>query len=156
MPTPAAGFLVGEQSSSSGAQWDVVAPIAWGADFASATTLTITRGTRLQTMIGWGAAMTDTSAYNVISLMNASTRAAFLEAGWGVTGAGWTVGRITLNSADYSVRSYSYDNVTDDFDLAAVDHTVSYDTEHVIPVVTGARAVVKARTGGEMTLFASP
>ena len=44
--------------------------------------------------------------------MNDTIRASFLEAGWGVTGMGWTVGRITLNSADYSVKSYDYDNVS--------------------------------------------
>lgn len=107
VPTIAPGYLVGEQSSAAGDQWTIVSPIAWGADFASQTTLTIDRASPLQTVIGWGAAMTDTSGYNVVSLMNATTRAAFFEAGWGATGAGWTVGRVTVRRGAPSPRGGS-------------------------------------------------
>lgn len=54
VPTPLAGNIVGEQSSSAGDQWRVLPPIAWGADFTAPTSLTITRASKHQTMIGWG------------------------------------------------------------------------------------------------------
>ena len=54
------------------------------------------------------------------------------------------------------MKSYSYDNVTDDFDLVAFDKNLTYDKVHVQPFINAARAVVRARTGGEMQLFASP
>jgi glucosylceramidase len=53
-------------------------------------------------MLGFGAAFTDTSAYNYVELMSPATRAAFLEAVWGESGLGYTVGRVTINSADFS------------------------------------------------------
>ena len=68
VPTPRAGYIVGEQSSAAGDQWTIVPDIPWGPDFSSPTTLTINRAATAQTMIGWGAAMTDTSGFNVISV----------------------------------------------------------------------------------------
>lgn len=106
VPVPAAGQVVGEQSTMNGAataMWGPTAPLAWGADFASAKSLTVARASRAQPMIGFGAAYTDTAAWNV-RRMNATTRAAFLEATFGATGSGWTLMRVTINSADYSFQ----------------------------------------------------
>ena len=108
VPVPATRQIVGEQSSMAGATWALTSPITWSTDFSSAKSLTIARTTRAQTMLGFGAAFTDTAGWNV-NRMNAATRSAFLEAGWGETGAGWTLMRVTINSADYSFQTYNFD-----------------------------------------------
>lgn len=105
VPVPAAGQIVGETSSKSGAQWQVNAPISWGADFQSAVTLTVDRSQTLQPILGFGAAFTDTAGWNFVR-MNATTQAAYLESTFGETGAQWTLGRVTINSADYSFQTY--------------------------------------------------
>lgn len=105
VPVPTKGQLVGETSSKSGATWQVNAPISWGADFQSDATLSIDRTKKLQPILGFGAAFTDTAGWNFVR-MNATTQAAFLESTFGETGAQWTLGRVTINSADYSFQTY--------------------------------------------------
>jgi glucosylceramidase len=107
VPVPQKGQIVGEQSVSNGNMWELTAPITWGADFSAPVSLTVSRTSRQQPVLGFGSAFTDTAGWNFMK-MNATTRAAFLEAGWGETGAGWTLGRVTINSADYSVQTYAY------------------------------------------------
>ena len=154
VPVPTSSEIVGEQSTSGGAMWALTPPLEWSADFPSAASLTIARTASQQPMLGFGAAFTDTSGWNVLR-MNASTRAAFLEAGWGETGSGWTLGRVTINSADYSFKTYAYDNTPDDFTLAHFDHNLTYDKVNVQPFIKGALAVAAAY-GADVKLFASP
>ena len=154
VPVPGAKQIVGEYSSSNGATWTLTTPLTWGADFTSPKSLTISRASRAQPMLGFGAAYTDTAAWNVRK-MNATTRAAFFEAGWGETGAGWTVMRVTMNSADYSAQTYNYDATPDDFTLAHFDHNLTYEKVNVIPFIKGTLDVVHAY-GGEVKMFASP
>ena len=154
VPVPAAHQIVGEQSTNNGAMWALTAPLTWGSDFPSSKSLTIARTTREQPMLGFGAAFTDTSGWNYMK-MNATTRAAFLEAGWGETGAGWTLMRVTINSADYSFKSYAYDSTPDDFSLAHFDHNLTYDKVNVQPFIKGALAVARAY-GADIKMFASP
>jgi hypothetical protein len=102
---------VGEQSSDApGDKWRVLPPLTWGADFPATTSLTVTRNNVRQPVIGFGSAMTVTSAFNAISLMNDTTRQEFLEAGWGSSGLQWSINRITLNSADYRCEPGTYSN----------------------------------------------
>lgn len=106
VPVPGKGQLVGETSSKAGATWQVNAPLTWGADFPSTVSLTIDRTKKQQPMLGFGAAFTDTAGWNFMH-MNATTQAAFLESTFGETGAQWTLGRVTINSADYSFQTYA-------------------------------------------------
>jgi O-glycosyl hydrolase len=94
----------------------------WSVDFPFAgRDVSVFRSQHAQSIFGFGAAFTDTSAYNAQIFMNASVRDAFLAAFWGPSGLDYSVGRVTLNSADYSFQSFNYDNVTDDFSLASFD-----------------------------------
>lgn len=106
VPVPTQGQLVGETSSKAGATWSINAPLAWGADFPSTLSLTIDRSAKAQTMLGFGSAFTDTAAWNFMH-MNESIQAAYLESTFGQTGAQWTLGRVTINSADYSFQTYA-------------------------------------------------
>jgi len=77
--------------------------------------------------MGFGGAMTDTSAYNVEVWMNDDVKDQFYEAMWGDSGLGLNLGRVTLNSADYSTESFNYDDTPDDFALEDFDHDLSFD-----------------------------
>ena len=101
---------------------------------------------------GFGAAFTDTSTYNAQVFMNASVRDAFLAAFWGPSGLDYSVGRVTLNSADYSFQSFNYDNVTGVFSLASFDDSLAYDSQRVVPLLREAAA----RATDPLRLFASP
>jgi len=69
-----------------------------------------------------------------------------------------TLGRVTLNSADYSYESFNYDNVRGDTNLSHFDHTLAYDHQRVIPMIKQARATATAAGswGDDIKLFASP
>ena len=64
--------------------------------------------------------------------------------------------RITLNSADYSVESFNYDNVTGDMNLAEFDDSLSYDNQRVIPLIRLANETASTKGSGPLRLFASP
>lgn len=106
VPVPANGEIAGETSSESGLAWQVNPPISWGTDFPSTVTLTVHRSSAKQSILGFGPAFTDTAAWN-FQHMNATTKATFLENCFGETGAQWTLGRVTINSADYSFQTYA-------------------------------------------------
>ena len=81
--------------------------------------------------------MTDTSAYNAMVFMREDVRDEFFQALWGASGLGLTLGRVTLNSADYSLETFSYDAVPDDFEHAhfgRADADVSRLSDEASPV----------------------
>ena len=118
------GTITVVQSSEAGDQWKALPPLAWGPDFGGAAVAVDMNVTR-QIVMGFGAAMTDTSAYNAMVWMNPDVRDRFFEALWGRTGLGLSLGRVTLNSADFSYETFNYDGVRDDFELAHFDHTLA-------------------------------
>lgn len=148
----AAGDIALTQSSAAGDQWAPQAPLSWSADFAAAIDVSIDAHVLHQEMMGFGTGMTDTSAVNAMVFMRDDVRAEWYEALWGASGLHYSIGRVTLNSADYSFESFNYDNVTDDFALAHFDHTLAYDAQRVQPMIRGAAAVAQF----PLRLFASP
>lgn len=54
---------------------------------------------------------------------------------FGKNGIGFTLGRIHINSCDFSLESYSFDDVPEDYDLAYFDDNVTHDTEQIIPFI---------------------
>lgn len=105
---PVAGSVELVESSEAGAHWKKMPPLQWEADeFAAEVAVTAQLEERKQRVMGFGSAMTDTSAYNAMVWMDDRTRSAFFEALWGKTGLGLSVGRVTLNSADYSFQSFN-------------------------------------------------
>jgi glucosylceramidase len=98
-------------------------------------------------------------------------RRQFLNAYWGPTGIGYTVGRVHMNSCDFCVASYSFDDVdgtpqcwpltvvsdrgrvrSGDTNLTHFDSNVSHDTQAMIPLILAAN-----KTGnGSVRLFLSP
>jgi glucosylceramidase len=123
-----------------------------------------------QTVFGFGGAFTEAAALNFFSLsdsdqemvLDAYFGSPFDESGSG--GHGYQLGRIPINSCDFSPKQFSYDNYTNDStDLPHFDHNVVHDTNQVIPFVLKAQERAerarKARNMEEeekLFLFGSP
>eukprot|EP01052_Picozoa_sp_SAG31_P031903 SAG31_NODE_3435_length_4275_cov_15.841954_4_plen_271_part_00 len=144
------------ESSEAGASWKRMPPLSWQHDFTAEVDVTVHLSEKKQTVMGFGSAMTDTSAYNAMVWMDDKTQSEYFEALWGKSGLGLSIGRVTLNSADYSFQSFNYDNITDDFSLQHFDHTLAYDRQRVQPMIKRAMATAAAAWQDTIKLFASP
>jgi glucosylceramidase len=104
---------------------------------------------RSQTHIGIGGALTDASAETYAKLPAAKQREimdAYFDPNKGI---GYTIGRTTIHSCDFSSGSYTY--VTEgDRDLKSFN--VQHDRQFRIPFTKQAIATA----GGKLTIFASP
>lgn len=81
-----------------------------------------------QPIIGFGAAFTEAASLNYQSLSD-KAKEHLMELLFGKTGLGYSIGRVPLNSCDFSVKSYSFDEVNDDFDLKHFDTNVTHDAQ---------------------------
>lgn len=77
-------------------------------------------------ILGFGGAFTEASSLNFMSL-NDVGRDAVAELLFGKEGLGYSLGRVPINSCDFSVSSYSFDDVLDDYDLESFDTKVTHD-----------------------------
>lgn len=123
--------------------------VTWQPDFSSPVTVTVNPSQKFQTILGFGGAFTESSAY-VYSTLNANLQKQIVEAYWGATGIHYTVGRIHMNSCDFSLGSYSADDEHNDFTLA--NFTIEHDNKWVIPLV---KAAINA-SSAHINLFLTP
>ena len=77
-------------------------------------------------ILGFGGAFTEATALNYMSL-SPKGREAVISLLFGKDGLGYSLGRVHINSCDFSVKSYNFDNVTDDFNLTHFDMKVEHD-----------------------------
>jgi len=142
------------QTSLAGDRFAQQANVSWGGDFPSSQAVTIARNTSFQTVMGFGGAFTESASYNFAQLSD-SARAALLAAYWGPGSNGYTVGRVPMNSADFSLSSYNQDNVTNDYSLSDFDDKVTRDHQYMIPFI---QAAIGANGGAApgIRLFLSP
>jgi glucosylceramidase len=143
------------ESSAAGATWAARAPQAW-VPAGAAPAIVFDLGAPRQEVSGFGAAFTDTSAYNALVYAEPAVRAAFVEAYWGASGLRASLMRVHINSPDYSVHTYSEDDVPGDFALAHFDDALAYDEQRLLPLIRLARAAAAAWTPEPIRLFASP
>ncbi len=102
-----------------------------------------------QTMLGIGGALTDASA-EIFYKLPKDKQKEFLTAYFDKDkGIGYTLGRTSIQSSDFSSASYSY---VKDNDVQLKSFDVSHDKQYRIPFI---KEVTKA-AGGKLTLFASP
>ncbi|KAG7366967.1 O-glycosyl hydrolase family protein [Nitzschia inconspicua] len=120
------------------------------------------------TIVGFGGAFTEAASLNYQSLSTAG-KERLMELLFGKTGLGYSVGRVHINSCDFSVQSYSFDETDGDFDLVDFDTNVTHDAQKdgMIDMVLKATAVFREAWGaqsegsnvnddGDFKLFASP
>ena len=89
---------------------------------------------KFQEVIGFGGAFTEASALNFYK-MPSESRERFIEMYYGKTGIGFTVGRISINSCDFSIKSYSFDDIKGDIELEYFDTEVTHDNAFIIPMI---------------------
>ncbi len=104
---------------------------------------------KYQSVLGFGGAFTESSAYNY-SLMDDDTKKAFLTAYFDEeNGIGYNFGRTHINSCDFSLDLYSY---IDEGDTELKTFSVDRDKKYILPFLKDCLAYTKQ----EMILFSSP
>jgi glucosylceramidase len=102
-----------------------------------------------QVFEGAGGAFTEASAY-VFSLMDEKNRAKLLAAYFGPEGAGYTLGRVHLDSCDFS-RNH-YEAMSDPADRSLSSFSLARDAQHIIPLIHAAEKTL----GKPIKLLAAP
>ncbi len=99
--------------------------------------ITIDTTTRFQSMTGFGAALTGSSAYLLDEKMNASQRTELLQDLFDtVNGIGISYLRLTIGASDFSLSDYSYDDMpAGQTDFTLEHFTLEKDLEDVVPVL---------------------
>ena len=105
---------------------------------------------RFQTILGFGGGFTDAAAETYAKLPDAK-KSELMTAYFSPTkGLGYTLGRTSINSCDFSSDTYSYDDVAGDTSLS--HFSIAHDLKYRVPFIKAAQAAA----GGHLTLFASP
>jgi glucosylceramidase len=114
------------------------AAIAFAPESGSGTTIDVNDGATYQTMDGFGASLTDSSAW-VISQMGATERATLLNNLFSTNGngIGLSILRQPLGASDFARSDYNYDNTCCDLN----DFSVSYEDAYIVPVLQQIRGI---------------
>ncbi len=113
---------------------------AFGATAIDASNIDVDATTRYQTMVGFGAAITDSSAWVMQHDMSSAQRDALLADLFGVSpGIGLSFTRLTIGASDFSLGQYTLDDVsagqTDD---SLAHFSIAPMRANVLPVVKSA------------------
>ncbi len=103
---------------------------------------------KLQEILGFGAAFTDTACY-MFNQLPAESRAELFQDLFHPAQMALNVCRICMGSSDYSTKVYSYDDEGPDPELAGF--SIAHDRDYILPMLKEAR-----RINPEIFLFASP
>ena len=107
-------------------------------------TITVDDARRYQSIVGWGAGMTDASAYLIQRRMSEAQREALLQElfGRGVGGIGLSFIRTPMGASDFSRTHYSYDDrPPGEADPTLQHFSVEPDRAEKIPVLKRALAI---------------
>jgi glucosylceramidase len=107
--------------------------VTFGSETSTTPQITVKPGTTYQTIRGFGAAMTDSTAY---LLYHSPERAQIMNDLFGSSGAGFSFVRFPMGASDESVTNYSYDDLpSGQTDPGLARFSVSHDTSYIIPVL---------------------
>ncbi|MCA1032551.1 glucosylceramidase [Bacillus timonensis] len=116
---------------------------------ASNVDISIDPTTEYQTMLGFGGAFTEATAYT-LSQMSSDKRAEVLRSYFDQKeGLGYTIGRVHIHSCDFALENYTY---VEENDVELKTFNIERDHKWVIPLVKDAMEV----KGGSIPLLASP
>lgn len=126
------------------------APLTFEARPESGPTLTIDTGQRFQTMVGFGASVTDASAHLLQTRLTPSARAVLMLDLFGREGEGlgFSFTRVTVGASDFSLDHYS---LADTPDPELKSFSTARMEEHVFPTVRAALAI-----NPDLKVMASP
>jgi glucosylceramidase len=148
LPAAPRSWSVIETARDNGNRLAVVAPPAAGP--ASAGALIIDPAQKFQEMVGFGGALTESSAW-VLAQLPAEKRAEVLRRYYDPKdGIGYTLARTHINSCDFSLNMWALDETPGDYDLH--DFTLAPMRKWVLPLIHDA---IKA-SGNNLRLMASP
>ena len=102
---------------------------------------------KYQKILGFGAAFTETSAYN-FSLLSPAAQEKLSELYFGKTGIGFNFCRTQINSSDFGIDEYTY---VADNDVDLKTFSIDRDRKYIIPMIKSALKV-----NPDIWLFASP
>lgn len=111
--------------------------------------ITIDPSDTYQTIAGFGGAFTESAAY-VLSKMTPDKRDEILKAYFSPQGSAYTLCRTHIGSCDFSLSSYSYDDVPADTNMTKF--SIKHDKTWLIPLIKDAMAV----PGASFKMLASP
>ncbi|MDE2181618.1 MAG: glycosyl hydrolase [Alphaproteobacteria bacterium] len=118
-----------------------------------AAIITIDADTRYQEIVGFGAALTDASAWLIQNKMSESQRAALLKELFGRDGGlGLSFTRLTIGASDFSLRDYSFDDQPKGARDPDLRHfSIEPNRADVLPLVKRALAI-----NPQLKIMASP
>ncbi|HVH66614.1 MAG TPA: glycoside hydrolase family 30 beta sandwich domain-containing protein [Gemmatimonadales bacterium] len=116
-------------------------------------TITVDEGTTYQAMVGFGAAITDASAWLIENRMTATQREALLQELFGRNpGIGLSFTRLTMGASDFSLHQYSYDDMPPgETDSALAHFSIDSNRAYLLPVVKSVVAI-----NPQLTIMATP
>ena len=108
-------------------------------NFDAATTsgnlITVDAATTYQTMVGFGAALTDASAYNIHQKLSSADQTALMTELFGSAGLNLSYMRLTIGASDFSTSFYTYDDVASGLNDPGLTHfSIAPARTHVIPL----------------------
>jgi len=115
--------------------------------------IVVDEGTTYQEMVGFGAAITDASAWLIQNRLTAAQRETLLQELFGPSpGLGLSFTRLTMGASDFSLHQYSYDDMpAGQTDSALAHFSIDSNRAYVLPVVQRALAI-----NPQLKIMASP
>jgi glucosylceramidase len=120
------------------------ANLTFGSNTGNSSTITVNEYQELQQMDGFGAAVTDSSAWLIYNKMGTSQRAALMQNLFSPTqGIGISFVRIPMGASDFSVNGpYSYDDLpAGQADPNLTNFSINHDLAYIIPVLHQAQSL---------------
>lgn len=116
-------------------------------------TIAVDTARQFQSIVGWGAALTDASAFLIQTKMTAPQREALLQELFGPDpGIGLSFVRLPMGASDFSRSHYSYDDMpAGQADAALAHFSIDVDRAERLPVLKRALAI-----NSELKLVGSP
>jgi len=117
--------------------------IAWSVDTARAPTIEVDDRTAFQEIVGFGAALTDASAWLMMHALSPAARDTLLRDLFGPEpGVGFSFVRVDMGASDFATRHYTYDDVAaGERDDALARFSITADTGETIPILARALAL---------------
>ena len=127
--------------------------LAFGSAGAAAINIDVDATARYQTLVGFGAAITDSSAWLIQNRMSSDQRSALLAELFGASpGIGLSFTRLTIGASDFSLSRYTLDDIpSGQTDFALAHFSIDPMRANVLPVVKSA-----LRLNPQLQVMATP
>jgi glucosylceramidase len=156
-PQPSASVQVWLSTADKSKQLSHEPAVAFAPARRGVTTITIDSASRYQSIVGFGAAITDSSAWLIVNKVPPTERAALMQElfgnGDGVsTGLGLSFARLSIGGSDFSLTHYSLDDMPPGQTDPELKHfSIDMNRADVIPVTKQALAI-----NPRLTILGSP